>query len=360
MKKLEYVAVDVGYGFVKVISSNGKKVLFPSVVGSGRERMLANFLDEKEQEETDLSEIHIKLNGKHYFIGEMALKNSTDGSRVFERERYNHEYSQILMHAAIQLVVEKGTEEVVLFTGLPLSYMESQKDKFKQKLLQETINIEWITGKTKGQKQIVIKEAYIFPQGFSALWATLLNHEGKTTNKDLFAEGNQIAVIDIGFRTTDLCVIEMQDNASFKALAPFSDTLDQGVVNLYENIKVAYRNQTGGQDLSENKIKRILSQKNISYKGKKIDLTEEVREAHESVANAINDRINKLWKDESDTFDHIYVVGGGGSLFMDYLQSNFDNRLESIVASQFANAIGYYRIGKIMIGDIPSTKVATG
>jgi len=348
---LEIVSVDVGYGYVKAISSNGKQVLFPSVVGSGRDRGIVHFLENK-TDEMDLSEIHIKVNGKHYYVGDMAIKNSLDGSRVFERERYNHEYSNILMNVAIHLITDPSTKEVILFTGLPLDYYRTQHKEFKERLLEDSPTIEWISGKYKGKRRIQIKDVGVFPQGMSAVWATLMNHDGKTFRKDLLQEGNQIGIIDIGFRTTDICVVEMKDGGGFTPLIPFSETIDQGVVNLYENIKIAYQNRTGGSDLSENKINRILKQKAINYKGKKVDLSKEVDESYRAVVNSIIDRINKLWKEEADTFDYIFVVGGGGTLFYDYLQSNFDNRLMSIVSSQFANAVGYYRIGKILYSDI--------
>lgn len=75
--------------------------------------------------------------------------------------------------------------------------------------------------------------------------------------------------------------------------------------------------------------------------------------------NSIVDRINKLWKEEADTFDYIFVVGGGGSLFLDKLSNKLNNRLLSIVDSQYANAIGYYRIGKMLYQDILAEMIAT-
>lgn len=356
MKKVEIVSVDVGYGYVKTISSSGKEVIFPSVVGSGRERGMANFLEE-DKNRFDLSEIHIKLDNRHYYIGEMALKNSLDNTRVFDKERYNHEYSTILMNVAIQLVTDPDTEEVILFTGLPLGYYQDQHKAFKNRLLEKTPTIEWVSENKK--RKVNIKDVMVFPQGMSALWATLMNHEGKIIQKDLLREGNQIGIIDIGFRTTDVCVVEMREHGAFRILFPYSDTIDQGVVNLHENIKVAYQNKTGGSDLSENKINRILKQGSITYKGKKIDLSKELDEAFNNIANSINDRLQQLWKEESDTFDYIFVVGGGGLMFIDHLQEDFDNRLMSIVSSQFANAIGYYRIGKIMMKDVPAKRIAT-
>lgn len=362
MRKTEIVAVDVGYGYVKTISSNGKKVIFPSVVGTGRERVLANFIEKSSSQtkEKDLSELHIKIDGKHYYVGEMALRNSNDATRVFDRERYNHEYSSILTHVAIQLVVDPNTTKVVLFTGVPLDYYRTQHEEYKNKLLnEEAPTIEWLSGNTElTTKKVEIEHVGVFPQGMSALFATLMNHDGQTFKKDLLEEGNQIGIIDIGFRTTDICVVEMKEGGGFIPLLQYSETIDQGVVSFYENVKIAYQNRTGGSDLSETKIKRILKRNSITYQGKKIDLSEEVEQAKLAVVNSIIDRINKLWKEEADTFDYIFVVGGGGSLFMDYLQKNFDNRLLSIVSGQFANAIGYYRIGKMLYQDSALEKTA--
>lgn len=355
------VSVDVGYGFVKAISSSGNKILFPSVVGSGRERGLANFIDQNTSSDgLDLSELHIKIDGKHFYVGDMAIRDSNDATRVFEKERYNHEYSKILMNVAIQLVTKPETTEVVLFTGLPLDYFRTQHQNFKSKLLEDTSTIEWVSGlNVKGKnRKIKIRDVGVFPQGMSAVWATLMNHDGKTFRKDMMEEGNQIGIIDIGFRTTDVCVVEMKEGGAFVPLLQFSETIDQGVVNLYENIKIAYQNRTGGSDLSENKINRILKRHSITYQGKKIELKDEVEGAFQAVVNSINDRINKLWKEEADTFDYIFVVGGGGTLFLDYLQKNFNNRLLSIVSGQFANAVGYYRVGKLMYQDTID-KIAT-
>lgn len=351
MNNQEIVSVDVGYGYVKALSSSGKRCIFPSVVGSGRERGLANFLKNKNTTdyEKDLSEIHIKIDGNHFYVGEMALKNSSDSSRVFERERYNHVYTKILLHVAIQLVTSPDTNEIILFTGLPLDYYKTQVKQYKEKILEDSPEIEWISGNLPQKRKVNITDTEVFPQGMSAVWATITNHEGKPINTELMNEGNQIAIIDIGFRTTDVCVVEMKEGGGFLPLLPYSDTIDQGVVNLFENVKRHYQDKTGGSDISESKIQRILKNKYITYKGKRIDLSKEVEESHQVVANSITDQIFKLWKDEADTFDQIFIVGGGSSVFSEYMQKNFDNRLKTIVDCQYANAIGYYRIGKILL-----------
>ncbi len=112
-------------------------------------------------------------------------------------------------------------------------------------------------------------------------------------------------------------------------------------------IKTAYKDKTGGSNLSEGKIERILSTKQMKYKGKDVDFTSEVEKAHQSIVNAIEDRISPLWKEEADTFDATFLLGGGGSTFQSFLTNEYD----TILDSQFANAIGYYRLGKMLLGE---------
>lgn len=161
-------------------------------------------------------------------------------------------------------------------------------------------------------------------------------------------EGSQVAVIDIGFRTTDICVVEMKQGGGFIPVLNLSDTLDIGVVNLYENVKRAYQDITGGAELSESKISKLLKTNSIKYKGKQFDLLEPIEKAHEAVVTSIFDRIHKLWKNEADTFDQIFLVGGGSHVFNDYFHRQQPDMYKLIVDSQFANAIGYYRIGKML------------
>lgn len=97
-----FVAVDLGYGFVKAIFSTGKRVVFPSLVGKGHDRGLTIMFGE---EKNDLLNIHVVYKGESYFVGELA-KESRSLSRIFERERFEHLYTHILLNTAVQLVTE--------------------------------------------------------------------------------------------------------------------------------------------------------------------------------------------------------------------------------------------------------------
>ncbi|QKY69434.1 ParM/StbA family protein [Lentibacillus sp. CBA3610] len=341
---MEHVAVDLGYGFVKAVSASGKRILFPSLVGKGYDRSITSVMGETPD---DRQNIHLIYQQEAYFVGELA-KESRSVSRIFERERFSHVYTQILLNTAIQLVTEDDIVQVS--TGLPLDFYQSQAKEFRQTIIGMQPVTVWETGPLAGQeKRINIDQAMVFPQGASAIFSALMNHEGKFVYPYLMTEGNIIALIDIGFRTTDFVVVEMQENGAFVPKAKLSGTIDEGVINLHRDIRQLFKAKTGGADLNESNISRVLKHEYITYKGQRIEFSEAVRESKQSIATNIADRLKGVWAEESDLFDAIFVAGGGGKLFESFLQPHFDNRLECITENQFANTIGYLRLGKTLL-----------
>ncbi|WP_156151423.1 ParM/StbA family protein [Domibacillus indicus] len=342
---MEKVAVDLGYGFVKAISSSGKRVLFPSLVGKGYERALTDLFGQKN---LTLSNMQVVYQGEDYFIGELA-KESRSASRIFERERFTHVYTHVLLNAAIQAVTDKSTKNVQLATGLPLDFYHAQAKEFQQSITGIQPKLEWKTGPFSHVSRAVhIEQALVFPQGASAVFSALINHEGSFGYPHLMREGAVVALIDVGFRTTDFVVVEMQSGGSFAPIARLSGTADEGVINLHRDIRQAFKAQTGGADINEFFIDRILKDNELSYKGKRIDFANVIEKSKQSISANIADRLKGVWAEESDLYEGIFLAGGGGDLFESYLQPSFDHRLITINESQFANAIGYLRLGKAL------------
>ncbi|MEN1969702.1 ParM/StbA family protein [Lentibacillus sp. N15] len=342
---IEHVAVDLGYGFVKAIAStSGKRVIFPSLVGKGYDLGVAGMFGDKKN---DISNIFISYDQEDYFVGTLAEKESRTVSRIFEQERFEHLYTKILLNTAIQIVTEGKMDQVNVSTGLPLDFYQAQRKEFQQSILGLQPLVEWKSGELKGETlRINVNQALVFPQGASAVFSALINHEGKFTYPHLMNIGNLIALIDIGFRTTDYIVVEMQEDSSFVPKVKLSGTIDEGAINLYQDIKQFYKRETGGADLNEFHMSRILKNGFITYKGKRINFNDAIESSKKSIATNISDRLKVVWVDEADLFDAIFLAGGGGILFEQFIQPHFDNRLEIISESQFANTIGYLRLGK--------------
>lgn len=340
---MDYVAVDLGYGYVKAMSSAGKRVLFPALVGKGYERSITDFFDKTSN---DLENMHVVFKDESYFVGDLA-KESRSVSRIFERERFNHSYTHVLLNTAIQLVTNANTDKIYLSTGLPLDFYKSQAKAFQTSLVGSHESLEWKAGPLANKnRKVLISQALVFPQGASAVFSALINHEGKFNYPHLMGEGTLIGLIDIGFRTTDFVVVEMKNGGAFKPIAKLSGTVDEGVVNLHRDIRQAFKTKSGGADLNEFHISRILKDGFITFKGKKMNFDDVTVASKQAIVTNIIDRLNGVWAEESDLFDAIFIAGGGGLLFSPYLQPHFDDRLININESQFANTIGYLRLGK--------------
>lgn len=344
LKKVSHISVDIGYGYVKAISSEtGKRIVFPSLVGRGHELGIASLFSEKKN---PIENIHISYEGNDYFVGDLAERESRSVSRIFEQERFEHMYTKILLNTAIHLVTDGRVKNVYVSTGLPLDFYQSQRKSFRKSILGIQPLIEWRSGELTNQTiRLNIENAQVFPQGASAIFSALVNSKSRFTFPHLMNTGNLIALIDIGYRTTDYVVVEIKEDSSFVPKVRLSGTIDDGVVNLHQQIEQAYRSKTGGADLIEYHKMRILNNGYITFKGKRINFTDTIESSKQTIATNISDRLKAAWVEESDLFDKIFLAGGGGKLFNKYLQSHFDNRISLIEESQFANAIGYLRLG---------------
>src|SRR5699024_848801 len=341
-EQVEHIAVDVGYGYVKAISSLNKRIIIPTLVGTAVENNLGNLF----QNENDMNHIHVNYNGEEYFIGELA-KESKKASRIFEQKRYEHDYFRLILNVVIQLMTEGRTSDVNLSTGLPLSFYKAQANEARESLMGLQPTIEWKSGTLAG-KSITnnINNAVLFPQGASAIYTALSNREGKYNYPELMMDGTLIGLIDIGYRTTDFIVVEIKEDGSFAPRLGLSSTIDNiGVHSLMHEIKMHYKNETDGADLNEYHLARILKHGFIRYNGEKIEFTDFIEEKKASLSTNIAEQLKSFWSEESNLFDAIFLAGGGGEMLEETLQPYFNNRLQLIKESQFANAIGYYRYG---------------
>ena len=342
---MNIVSVDLGYGYIKAVSSNGKKVLFPSLVGRGHDRTLSGLFYSPNN---DLTECHFKINGEHYFIGELAKRESSTSTRIFEQDRYTHEYTRILLNAAIQLVSDENV--VRLVTGLPLDFYQSQAKEVKSKIQGIYPELEWVSGPLgKVNRKISVEQALVFPQGAGAILSALLSEQLTPVYPELMEAGVKVGLVDIGFRTTDYIVVEMQGKGMFKPLPNLSGTIDNvGVNNLYKDILRAYKDMTGGADLKEEYIDRIIRQKMIKFRGQPLKFHHVIESSLSGTCTRMVDVLKLAWANDLDLLDAVFIAGGGGELYYPYLNPHFNHQLQKVEDSQFANATGYLKLGRAM------------
>lgn len=162
------VGLDIGYGHTKVVTEDGRRIIFPSIAKKGEAIELDNLLGAKE-------DYIISINNGTWYVGEMARKESSFATRAFEQtDRYNDEAFQAMLSTALSLATQGTDQDVMLVTGLPLSIYETSQKEFCGFLKGFSAYTE-LGGVAK---EVKVKDAVVFPQAgesSSALHAWILN-----------------------------------------------------------------------------------------------------------------------------------------------------------------------------------------
>jgi len=282
------LGVDIGYSTTKLIGQY-TELKFASIVGTGRER---NFTSSKD------TDIELEYQGRRYFIGNLAKRESWDATMAFDRNKVNHMNTKLLLLAALGQA-SKG--EVWITTGLPISDYREQRKLLAQALpgcYKIRINGE--------EKIIIIKDVIVFPQALGALFAI----------SDKIKHNKRTGIIDIGFKTTDFAVLE--DGLIYNDR--LSRSIDTGISTAYEMTAL---------------------EQNIDFM--EVEFADD--KALQAVAIKIQDSIKRVWRDTY--FDMVYLCGGGGIA----LQNYFPDAI-LLPNAQFKNAEGFYIVSKNKFGGL--------
>lgn len=83
-------------------------------------------------------------------------------------------------------------------------------------------------------------------------------------------------------------------------MTKLSGTIDDGVINLTRDIRQAFKVQSGGADLNEFHLNRVMQEERLTYKGKTLDFEDVIHSSKKSIAMNIVDRLKNVWGEESD------------------------------------------------------------
>lgn len=223
------------------------------------------------------------------------------GEGEFDTE-YRKAYRSNLIYL-LQGAIEKSTTDknnkVVI--GLPLSQYKADKHHLINRILQSKL----------------ATDVEIVPEGVLTVPS---NYEG--------------IIIDIGGRTTDICLLEIEGN---KRRIKRPTSLPYGVMNL-ESDFINYLNSYYGLDLKQDDAPRII-RSGLTIYGEKKELNMDIFK--EFVENIVR----KIQVDYSLKTNNVVLIGGGA----DKLFNAFKNRIPQayLVRDPFmANALAYERYGR--------------
>ena len=189
-------------------------------------------------------------------------------------------------------------------------------------------------GSQEINRRVQFKHAAIFPQGVAAAHYILNQNHSYVTDNLTFA------VIDIGMKTLDVVVIEIDDG--LEIIESMSFGFDIGISLIHENL---YRVVQDVADLSLGvpELDAILRNKG---KWSNYDFSEAIEDGKKELLRMVNDGISERWGDaQKQRLDKIFLVGGGGQLLFPEFKENkkfsfIRNNIELPMNPRFANAYG--------------------
>lgn len=314
-------AIDNGYGYTKKEPGG---VLFPSAVGKGRLLTLKSTY-------SDLESLQLFYNDKHYFIGDLAKRESYDASFAFQDNKINHENTLVLILTAILIGVEDCISYIrtSVVTGLPVNHL-SQKQEMMNLLNNKLFKVIW----KEKERTIHIDKVLIFPQGAGALFNVIMDRYGKITKEQYFTK--KIRLIDCGFKTTDYVTLD-----KLKYIDRESGTINIGLSHALSMLNAEIKNNKDLNGEIKNNGNLLLHEieNNDNYK-------EKLEQCRLAIAQKIVDELYDLVPNWDNCFA-MYLAGGGA----EYLKQKMNKWAIVVNNAQKANALGYVKIGQLKLNE---------
>lgn len=276
------VGLDVGYGYTKVVTSEGRRFKFPTWVALARPGSY-----------TELSSY--SLNGTMYWVGEAAV----NGERVeiVSIDDLIRFYPLFRQHVLDLL----GVEGAVVVTGLP------PQDYFSEKRYRARIQdtVLW-----QGLGILVDMRAYL-------------------------TDAHMVGILDIGFNTVDYVIVQKIQNKWHKVRVgsiPHAGLMR--AVNIFKDFLPS------SLDFLKTRSKQALVQAfesgKVKYFGEVVDISQYVEKA----VQEYNVILNGLIHSELDlsNLDNIIMAGGGA-----YYYNHIHKKVLIPKEPEFANARGYIK-----------------
>jgi plasmid segregation protein ParM len=334
-------AVDIGFGFVKVLNEKEKKASFPCVLAKRSDSALKGIIGGV----TDDYSVHYweegaegsKTNERRIYVGEAAMTNGGE-RRWDDKGKFNIDDLKVFITTAIGLV-NPDNEDVDLCVGLPMSYYVEVKDSLEQALNGFKASVAIIG--MKPIRQVNIKSIFVFPQGAGAYYAAICGIDGEI--KDYELAGSSVGVIDIGYRTVDYLVMGKGRKGITMIDGLYGSLEEDGMNVAFQDIQKALMDDgTVKEEIGIIEVEKALLWfgGQLEYKTGDINITQYEEKAYAERAEQISSKIKLKWGSEGNRLRKVFITGGGGEALYPFLKGKFEQAELQDNASH-ANCEGY-------------------
>ncbi len=331
---MKVIGVDIGFGFTK--ATNGREtVVFKSIFGDASDiQFREQFLDSAGGEE----HLHVEIDGKSYFVGELAERQSNVRSFTLDQNQFIASFAKTLATTAVTRLANRN-EQVRVVTGLPISYYKRHReDVLRQIQGKHEVAMIDAAGK-RVENAVTVGQVRVIPQPFGSLFNAMLGDAAEVTDKR-FVQG-KIGILDVGFRTSDYTIA---DRTRYSERG--SRTTDTGIAQAFTIIATYLREKTG-VNVELYRLYDAVERGSIKIRGTVVDLRPVVEDTFAKLATAIASEVERLWADDWD-IDLMLVTGGGGAVLASHLVPMLNGEVVAQPADgdpRVRNVRGYRKYG---------------
>ncbi len=340
---MQVLGIDIGFGFTK--ATNGKDTfIFKSIFGEDADiQFWADF-----GKDTPTDHIHVTIDGKSYFIGDLAEQQSSVLHFTLDQEKLITDFVKILALTVAGLFLDKSVPinvPVNLVSGLPIGFFKQNHKRFNDLLSgHHRITYHSHDGH-ETTKELYINKVRMLPQPLGSVLNLIMDNKGRITNKEL--ANQKIGVVDIGFRTTDFTILD-----HLRYIDRGSRTMETGISKGFSVIANKLREKCG-VNVELYRLYNAAEAGSIKMRGHGFNFAKIRDQVYSQLATSIANDIDRLWADDWD-IDAIVLTGGGCRELAEYLHPQITGNILPVDPSidpRLNNVLGYIKYGQYVWGE---------
>jgi plasmid segregation protein ParM len=340
---MEVLGIDIGFGFTK--ATNGKEtMIFKSIFGDASEiQFWADFGDS-----TPADHIHVTIDGKSFFVGDLAEQQSSVLNFTLDQEKLISEYVRILALTIAGLFYNNNTHiniPINVVSGLPIGYFKQNHERFNEILTGHHRVTYHSHNGSKITREIYINKVRMLPQPLGSILNQLMDDDGKIINEELATQ--KVGVVDIGFRTTDFTILD-----HLRYIDRGSRTIDTGISKGFSVISNKLREKCG-VSVELYRLYKAAEEGTIKMRGHGFSFEKIRDQVYSQLASTIANDLDRLWADDWD-IETIILTGGGCRELAKYLHPLITGNvvpIDSNTDPRLNNVLGYAKYGRYIWGE---------
>lgn len=311
------VSVDLGYGWVKAVREDGRRMAFPAVVAPA-----PRSLGFSEAGSSNAERYRITIAGEQLLIGEAAM--AAGGTRGLAEVASDRPGIRSLLLGGLSLLCGDAEGPIDVLLGLPVSAFAHRDERL---MLQSAFGG---FAETVGGRTVRIGRVEVYPQGAGAFVGA--------AQRNAALRGGLTGIVDVGHWTTDYLVVSA--DGGLKVQEGAWGSIPAGMAEVLRDIQKALETRL---HRSPDPLRLELAVRDgqpYRHQGQPIPLVDMLHAATAGLAARLRAALQDAWRRELSAMDRILLSGGGAMAVAEHL-SGLHPRIVLAAESQWANAEGY-------------------